>query len=96
MANITKPLTNTEVKQARAKEKEYNLADGEGLALRVKSSGQKFWIFNYSKPFTKKRTNIGFGTFPSVSLLEARQKRKEARELLAKDIDPKSHKAIKP
>ena len=92
MANITKPLTNTEVKQAKTKEKEYNLADGEGLALRVKPSGKKFWIFNYSKPFTKKRTNIGFGTFPSVSLLEARQKRKEARELLAKDIDPKNHK----
>ena len=36
MANITKPLTNTEVKQAKAKEKEYNLADGQGLALRVR------------------------------------------------------------
>lgn len=92
MANITKPLTNTEVKQAKAKDKEYNLADGEGLALRIKPSGQKFWIFNYSKPFIKKRTNIGFGTFPSVSLAEARQKRKEARALLAKDIDPKNHK----
>lgn len=92
MANVTKPLTNTEVKQSKAKEKEYNLADGEGLALRVKPSGQKFWIFNYSKPFTKKRTNIGFGTFPRVSLAEARQKRKEARELLSKNIDPKIHK----
>ncbi|MGB0938524.1 MAG: integrase domain-containing protein [Colwellia sp.] len=92
MANVTRPLTNTEIKQAKAKEKEYNLADGEGLALRVKPNGQKFWIFNYSKPYTKKRTNIGFGTFPSVSLANARQKRKEARELLAKNIDPKVHK----
>jgi integrase len=92
MANNTRPLTNTEVKQSKPKAKEYNLSDGGGLALRVKPSGQKFWIFNYSKPFIKKRTNIGFGSFPDVSLANARQKRNAARELLAKDIDPKAHK----
>ncbi len=92
MANTTKQLTNTEVNQAKAKEKEYNLADGGGLALRVKPTGSKIWIFNYSRPFTKKRTNLGFGVYPDVSLAEARTKGSKARELLATDIDPKTYK----
>ena len=35
MANTTRPLTNTEVKQAKPREKEYNLADGSGFCLHV-------------------------------------------------------------
>lgn len=92
MAKTTKQLTNTEVNQAKAKEKEYNLADGGGLALRVKPTGSKIWVFNYSRPFTKKRTNLGFGSYPDVSLAEARLKGSKARKLLAKDIDPKTYK----
>ncbi|MCU7861287.1 MAG: integrase arm-type DNA-binding domain-containing protein [Candidatus Thiodiazotropha sp. (ex Lucinoma kastoroae)] len=57
MARTTKPLTNTEVQQAKPKDKEFNLADGNGLALRVKPNGTKLWIFNYYRPYTKKRSN---------------------------------------
>ena len=53
MARVTKPLTNTEVKQAKPKDKEFNLVDGDGLALRVKPNGSKLWVFNYFRPFTK-------------------------------------------
>jgi hypothetical protein len=41
MANTTKPLTNTEVKQNKPRKKEYSLADGNGPYLRVKPSGTK-------------------------------------------------------
>lgn len=92
MARTTKQLTNTEVKQAKPKAKEYNLADGEGLMLRIKPSGSKLWVFNYVRPYTKKRANISFGNYPDVSLAQAREKRTNARKLLAKDIDPKTHK----
>ena len=92
MAKLTKPLTNTEVKQAKPKDKQYKLTDGGGLLLRVKSNGFKTWVFDYYKPHTKSRTSIGFGTYPEVSLAEARKKRVAARELLAKSIDPKEHK----
>lgn len=92
MARTTTPLTNTQVDKAKPKPKEYNLADGNGLALRVKPNGTKLWIFNYYTPFTKKRTNLGFGNYPEVSLAKARAKRKSARELLSDDIDPKEHK----
>lgn len=92
MANTTRPLTNTEIKQARPRDKEYNLADGGGLALRIKPNGAKYWIFNYLRPYTKKRANISFGTYPDLSLANARKKRDQARELLALDIDPKEHR----
>ena len=92
MANTTKPLTNTEVKQAKPKAKEYNLADGNGLHARVKPNGTKLWVFNYSRPFTKVRANISLGIYPNVSLSEARVKRQEYNILLSKDIDPKEHR----
>jgi integrase len=90
MAKLTKPLTNTEVSQAKPKVKEYNLSDGGGLALRVKCTGSKTWLFNYYHPHNNKRSNISFGTFPIVSLKQARDNRDEARALLARSIDPKS------
>ncbi|MFT5851030.1 MAG: integrase [Colwellia sp.] len=92
MARITTPLTNTEVKQAKPKDKEYNLTDGNGLMLRVKPNGSKLWLFNYFRPFTKKRANLSFGSYPDLSLSDARLKRQASRELLAKDIDPKDQK----
>jgi len=92
MAKITKPLTNTEVKQAKAKEKPYKLFDGAGLVLKVRVNGSKSWLFMYKKPFVTKRTELVFGMYPSISLAEARELRTTANELLSKDIDPKEHK----
>ena len=92
MARITRPLTNTEVQQAKSKDKEFNLVDGSGLALRVKPNGSKLWIFNYYRPYTKKRTSLSLGTYPTVTLAEARKRRTKAKELLAANIDPKEHR----
>lgn len=91
MARTTKPLTNTEVKQAKPRAKVYTLSDGGGLQLRVKPNGTKSWLFDYHRPYTKKRTSISFGSYPSLSIAEARIKREEAKELLTKDIDPKEY-----
>lgn len=88
----TKPLTNTEVKQAKGKEKVYKLSDGDGLQLRVKPNGNKSWLLDYYKPYTKKRTSIGLGGYPAISLADARKLKSKFRELLAKDIDPKEYK----
>ena len=92
MAKIITPLSDTQVKQAKSKEKEYNLADGNGLQLRVRPNGSKLWILKYSQPYTKKRTNLGLGKYPDVSLSKARKQRDEARRLLADNIDPKDHR----
>lgn len=92
MAIITKPLTNTEVKQAKPKVKEYNLNDGDGLMLRVTPNSTKTWLFNYYHPITGKRKNLTLGKYPALSLADARKERMQARELLAKNIDPKEHR----
>ncbi|MGL4349651.1 MAG: integrase domain-containing protein, partial [Plesiomonas shigelloides] len=51
------------------------------------------WLFNYYRPADKKRTNLGFGVYPDVTLAAARDLRREARALLAQGIDPKANKA---
>ncbi|QGM80721.1 tyrosine-type recombinase/integrase [Otariodibacter oris] len=95
MPKQTKPLTNTEVDKAKPKEKDYSLVDGQGLFLRVKTNGSKYWLFNYIKPITKKRTNMGIGIYPDVTLAQARAKRQEYRSLLAQGIDPQIHQKEK-
>ena len=92
MARTTKPLTATEVKQSKPKEKEYNLADGQGLYLRVKPGGTKLWVFNYSRPYTKRRANISLGQYPTISLAKARISRQNNLELLSEYIDPQTHR----
>ncbi len=79
MARNVKPLTFTEVNKAKPKEKEYTLSDGQGLMLSIRPSGSKVWLFKYQKPFTKKRTNISFGSFPEISIADARKLRLEAQ-----------------
>ncbi|MDB2649644.1 integrase domain-containing protein [Porticoccaceae bacterium] len=93
MPKITKPLSNTEISAAKATVKQYSLADGEGLYLRIATSGTKTWLFNYYRPHTKKRANLSFGNYPSVMLADARSMRTNARSLLAKGIDPQTSKA---
>jgi len=92
MPRITKPLTHTEVSKAKPRDKIYDLSDGGGLQLRIKPNGSKIWQLNYFRPYTKKRTSISFGSYPAVTLADARSKRKEARALLARNIDPKEQR----
>ncbi|WP_217524555.1 integrase domain-containing protein [Vibrio metschnikovii] len=95
MPRQTKPLTATEVKNAKPKEKEYSLVDGQGLKLRVLPSGSKQWQLNYYRPTNGKRANLNLGRYPDVSLVQARKSALEARELIAQRIDPQEHKERK-
>ena len=92
MPKAITPLSATKINQAKPKAKEYNLADGNGLYLRIKPSGAKLWLFNYQKPYTKQRTNISLGSLPPVSLAQARKGREQFRALLSDDIDPREHR----
>lgn len=82
-------LSELKIKSAKPSEKDYVLFDGGGLQMRVRSNGSKLWNFNYRHPVTKKRINMGLGTFPEVSLAQARKGSIAAREILAQGIDPK-------
>lgn len=92
MARMTKPLTNTEVNNAKPKEKNYKLIDGNGLFLLVKSNDVKNWRFRYKRPITNKENEISLGNFPSISLAQARDMRDEFLTLIAQGIDPKQHR----
>ena len=92
MPRITKPLSDTEIKKSKKKEKTYKLADGQGLYLVVKNNGTKFFRFDYS--ILSKRKSMSFGIYPDISLAEARIKREEARKQVSDGIDPASLKNI--
>lgn len=102
MAKVTTRLSDTQIKAAKPKDKEYVLSDGDGLRIRVKPNGSKSWLLNYTHPIKKTRTNLSLGKYPEVSLANARKLALEARELLAQGIDPldarkqqqEEHKAI--
>ena len=92
MPRLAKPLSDKEIKQAKPKAAEYGLSDGNGLILRIRPTGSKTWMLNYIRPYVKTRTNFTLGSYPEVSLAQARKKALEARELLAQGIDPKQER----
>ena len=94
MPKLVKPLTTTEITKSKPKDKDYSLSDGHGLFLFVRVTGSKIWRFQYYKPITKKRTIISLGSYPELSIADARGKRDEYRGLLAKNIDPQEHNLI--
>ena len=85
-------LSDRQLKAIKPKDKDYVLSDGDGLQLRVRRNGSTLWNFNYRHPVTKNRINMGLGTYPELSLAQARKKTVEARELLAQGIDPKAQR----
>jgi len=89
MPRQPKPLTETQVKQAKLKEKQYVLYDGGGLYLLITSTA-KLWRFRYT--FEEKQKLMSFGKYPAVGLADARGKREQAKALLAKGIDPAKEK----
>lgn len=86
MAKITTPLSDKEVKAAKPKEKMYKLFDGGGLYLEVPTVQSKRWRIKYR--YEGKEKTISLGTYPTVSLKSARDKREEIKQLLDEGIDP--------
>jgi integrase len=79
-------LTLFSIQNAKPREKVYRLSDGNGLSLQIDPNGSKLWRFRYR--FGGKANMLTFGRFPDVSLAAARDKRDEARKLVAAGSDP--------
>ncbi|MBD9466277.1 integrase domain-containing protein [Pseudomonas sp. Pdm06] len=92
MCAQTTRLSDRQLKAVKPKDKDYVLTDGDGLQLRVRVNRSMQWNFNYRHPVTKNRINMALGSYPEVSLAQARKKTVEARELLAQGIDPKAQR----
>lgn len=80
------PLSDIQVRNAKPQEKEYRIFDGGGLNLLVTPSGGKLWRMKYR--FNGKGKQLSFGAYPSVTLADARQRREDAKKLLASGVDP--------
>ncbi|WP_311749355.1 tyrosine-type recombinase/integrase [Proteus terrae] len=79
-------LTDMAIKKAKPREKVYSLGDGNGLSLIVEPNGSKGWRFRYQ--FNGKSKMISLGIYPVITLNEAREKRDNARKLVANGTDP--------
>lgn len=79
-------LNDLKIKQLKAKEKVYRVADHSGLCIEIRPTGKKFWRYRYR--FLNKPQMLTIGQYPEISLSYARSKATEMREQLAKDIDP--------
>ncbi|TRL72343.1 tyrosine-type recombinase/integrase [Citrobacter youngae] len=86
-------LNARKVEAAKGKEKSYKLADGGGLYLQVEPNGSRYWRMKYR--FAGKEKRLSFGVYPAVSLADARQKREDAKKLLAAGNDPGEVKKAK-
>lgn len=80
------PLTDTVVRNAKPKEKSYKLADGEGMYLFVHPAGGLYWRMKYR--FGGREKLLALGVYPEISLKDARERRTDARKLLANGVDP--------
>lgn len=86
-------LTDTAIRNTKAKEKRYKLADTQEMYLLVTPAGGKYWRLKYR--FTGKEKTLALGVYPEVSLKEACEKRDEARKLISSGIDPSQAKKEK-
>lgn len=83
----TDKLTDRQIKSASFDKygKRTKLSDGAGMYLDIQPSG-KYWRMKYR--FGGKEKTLALGVYPDVSLKLARQRRSEARALIADDVDP--------
>ena len=91
------PLSDIQLKKAKPADKDFKLSDGGGLYLLVSPSGGKLWRLAYR--YNGKQKTLYIGSYPTLSLADARQRREDAKKLLANGVDPgefkKTQKTIK-
>jgi len=78
------------LKNAKARERPYKIHDERGLFVIVTPTGSLWWRFKYR--FAGKEKQLSLGTYPDVSLQQARERRDEARRQVADHIDPSEHR----
>jgi len=83
-------LTNTAIKTARPQAAPYKLYDEKGLYLLIDPKGGRLWRLKYR--FNGKEKKLAIGAYPEIGLKEARDKRDDARSLLAVGVDPSQKK----
>ncbi len=86
------PLTDTAIRNAKPQDKPIKTRDGGGLYLLINPNGSRWWRLDYR--FGGKRKTLSMGIYPDVPLAKARERRDEARRLLADGIDPGENRKV--
>ncbi len=91
------PLSDTAIRSAKPSDKPVRLFDGGGLYVEISPAGGKLWRLKYR--FDGKEKRLSLGAYPEIGLKDARERREDAKRLLAQGIDPggvkKAQKAAK-
>lgn len=86
------PLTDTAIRTAKPSTKPVRMFDAGGLYLEVSPAGGKLWRLKYR--FNGKEKRLALGVYPEISLKDARERREQARKLLANDVDPGENRKV--
>jgi integrase len=84
------PLTDTKVLKAKPAEKAFKLFDGQGLFMIVTPTGGKWWRLKYRRD--EKEQTLSVGTYPNITLAQARDKAKGLRSSVANGVDPSAQR----
>jgi integrase len=83
-------LTDTAIRNAKSRDREYKLSDSGGLYLLITPAGGKLWRLKFRVDGREKK--LAIGAYPEIALSDARKRRDEARELVAIGKDPSREK----
>ncbi|WP_131795492.1 tyrosine-type recombinase/integrase [Fluoribacter gormanii] len=86
------PISPVSLRNIKATDKTQRIFDGGGLYLEITPQGGTWWRLKYR--FGGKEKRLSLGVYPDVSLALARDRRDDARKLLANDIDPGEHRKV--
>lgn len=84
-------LTDAKIRTLKPSDKPFKVSDSHGLYLRVKPGGSRHWYLKYR--ISGKESRIALGTYPAISLSDARQQREGIRKMLALNINPVQQRA---
>lgn len=85
-------LTDKKIQALKPKDKPYSLADGGGLLVEVLTSGSRVWRYSYG--FNGKRGKATIGSYPFITIKQARDTHEAMRSTLAQGIDPARKKQL--
>lgn len=92
--NTTIPLTDADIEDAKPSHSNRKLYDENGLYLLIKTTGGKLWRLKYS--YAGVEQSVTLGTYPQLSLMEAREICNQHHADLSLGVDPSlKRKAIK-
>lgn len=83
-------LSAVQISKSKPQSKDYKLFDGEGLFLLIRSNGSKLWRLKYR--FNGKEKLLSFGSLADISLADARELKRKARNLIIMGVDPAEQK----